>query len=356
MKKNILIATGGSGGHIIPALVFYDMFNKKFKSFISSDLRGLNYLNRKKYNPQIVQTPQIFNSYFLFPFKIVLIFYLIIQSIFFLKKSKIDIVFSTGGYAPIPLCIAGLILRKRLFIYEPNHVIGKSNKFFLPYCQKIFCHSYGIKLFPKKFKNKIILLKPIVRDSFKKKEINNIKGLNLMIIGGSQGAKIFNKNFHHAIFELSKKVSLKIIHQTNVKNIKFLRSFYDKYNIKNKVFSYDENFYELIKKCNFCITRGGSSTLAELFVMRIPFLVIPIRNSKDNHQFENAKFYKNKNCCWILDEKNLDQKKLYFELSNIILNKKEFKSKKKSLNKLNKNINWNKQNKLIMKELNENKN
>ena len=66
-------------------------------------------------------------------------------------------------------------------------------------------------------------------------------------------------------------------------------------------------------------------------------------------------FTKIKNCCWILDEKNLDQKKLYFELSNIILNKKEFKSKKKSLNKLNKNINWNKQNKLIMKELNENK-
>ena len=355
MKKNILIATGGSGGHIMPALVFHEMLNKKFKSFISSDLRGLNYFNRKKYNPKVVETPQIFNSYLLFPLKIILILYLIIQSIFFLKKNKIDIVFSTGGYAPIPLCIASLILKKRLFIYEPNLVIGKSNRFFLPYCQKVFCHSYKIKLFPKKFENKIVLLAPIVRDIFKKKKLNNIKGLNLMIIGGSQGAKIFDKNLHQVIFELSKKVNLKIIHQTNIKNIKFLKSFYSKCNIKNKVFSYDENFFELIKKCNFCITRGGSSTLAELFVLKIPFFVIPIKNSKDNHQFENAKFYKNKNCCWILDEKNLNRKKLYFELSNIILNKQEFKSKKKSLNNLNKNINWNEQNKLILNELDENK-
>ena len=354
MKKNILIATGGSGGHIMPALVFYDILNKKFKSYISSDFRGLNYMNKKKYNPKVLKTPQIFNSYILFPFKMILILYLIIKSVVFLRNNKIDIVLSTGGYAPIPLCLASLFLKKKLFIYEPNHVIGKSNKFFLPYCHKIFCHSEKIKLFPKKFKNKIVILAPIVRNIFKKKKFNNIKKFNLMIIGGSQGARIFNKNFHQVIFELSKKVKLKVIHQTDVKNINFLKNFYDKYKIKNKVFSFDNNFFKLIKNCNFCITRGGSSTLAELFVLKIPFLAIPLQNSKDNHQFENAKFYKNKNCCWIIDEKNINKKKLYSKLSNIFLNKKEFKSKKDSLNKLNEIINWKKQNKIILKELNEN--
>ena len=175
-----------------------------------------------------------------------------------------------------------------------------------------------------------------------------------MIIGGSQGARIFNKNFHQVIFELSKKVKLRVVHQTDVKNINFLKNFYNKYKIKNKVFSFDNNFFKLIKNCNFCITRGGSSTLAELFVLKIPFLVIPLQNSKDNHQYENAKHYKDKNCCWILDEKNLNKKKIYFKLSNIILNKKEFKSKKDSLNKLNEIINWKKQNKIILKELDDN--
>ena len=122
----------------MPAIVFYNLLNKKFRSFISSDLRGLNYLNKKTYNPKVVKTPQIFNSYLLFPFKIILVIFLVIQSIIFIRKSKIDVVFSTGGYAPIPLCIASLILRKRLFIYEPNHVIGKSNKFFFTLLSQIF--------------------------------------------------------------------------------------------------------------------------------------------------------------------------------------------------------------------------
>ena len=353
MKKNILIATGGSGGHIIPALVFYDLLNKKFKSFISTDFRGFHYMNKKKYNPKIVNTPQIFNSFFLFPFKMILISYMIIHCIFFLKKNKIDIVFSTGGYAPIPLCLASVFLKKRLFIYEPNHVIGKSNKFFLRYCNKIFCHSAKIKLFPNKFKHKIILLAPIVRDIFIKNKIKKSKTFNLMIIGGSQGAKIFDRNIHKIIFELSKKLNLKIIHQTNVKNIDFLKNFYNKSKVKNKVFSFDNNILKLIKKCNFCITRGGASTLAELFVLKIPFLVIPLKNSKDNHQYENAKFYREKNCCWIFDEKNLNNEKLFSKLNDIIFDKEEFESKKDSINKLNKKFNWSNQNKLILKEFDE---
>ena len=272
---------------------------------------------------------------------------------FFLKKNKIDIVFSTGGYAPIPLCLASVFLKKRLFIYEPNHVIGKSNKFFLPYCHKIFCHSAKIKLFPKKFKHKKILLAPIVRDIFTKNNVKKSKTFNLMIIGGSQGAKIFDKNIHKIIFELSKKLNLKIIHQTNVKNINFLKNFYIKSKIKNRVFSFDNNIFKLIKRCDFCITRGGASTLAELFVLKIPFLVIPLQNSKDNHQHENAKFYKEKNCCWIFDEKNLDKERLLSKLNDIVFNKKEFKSKKNSIDRLNKKINWGNQNKLILKVFDE---
>ena len=354
MKKNILIATGGSGGHIMPALVFYDLLNKKFKSFISTDVRGLNYMNKKKYNPKIINTPQIFNSFFLFPFKIILIFYLIIQCIFFLKKHKIEVVFSTGGYAPIPLCLASIFLDKRLYIYEPNHVIGKSNKLFLRYCHKIFCHSAKIKLLPKKFKHKIVLLAPIVRDVFIRHKVKKSKIFNLMIIGGSQGAKIFDKNIHQIIFELSKKLKLKIIHQTNTKNLNFLKNFYNESKVKNKVFSFDNNIFKLIKKCDFCITRGGASTLAELFVLKIPFLVIPLQNSKDNHQYENAKFYKEQNCCWIINQKNFDEEKFGKFLLELTNKSQDYITKKNNLQKLNYQNTWNNVNQKILKIINEN--
>ena len=109
---------------------FYNLLNKKFRSFISSDLRGLNYLDRKNYNPKVVKTPQIFNSYLLLPFKIILVLYLIIVSIIFLRKSKIDIVFSTGGYAPIPLCIASLILKKNYLFMNLIMLLENQTNFF----------------------------------------------------------------------------------------------------------------------------------------------------------------------------------------------------------------------------------
>ena len=57
------------------------------------------------------------------------------------------------------------------------------------------------------------------------------------------------------------------------------------------------------------ITRAGASTLAELSLLYIPFIAVPLPSSKDNHQLENAKFYKNNNCCWVL-EQNYSMRKL----------------------------------------------
>ena len=74
-------------------------------------------------------------------------------------------------------------------------------------------------------------------------------------------------------------------------------------NIENFVFSFDKNFMKIVQGTDFCITRAGASTLAELSILNIPFLAIPLPSSKDNHQLENAKFYKDINCCWVLDQK-----------------------------------------------------
>ena len=88
MKKNILIAAGGSGGHMIPALVFHSHLKKNFNLFVSSDPRGLKYIDHKKINLFILNTPRIFGNYFLMPFKMVIILFLTIKSMFFLKKKK----------------------------------------------------------------------------------------------------------------------------------------------------------------------------------------------------------------------------------------------------------------------------
>jgi len=89
LKKNILIASGGSGGHIIPATAFYEHLKKNFNIFLSTDIRGLNFIDKTKYNLIIIDTPKIFNSYLLLPIRIFKIIFLITKSILLLKKIRL---------------------------------------------------------------------------------------------------------------------------------------------------------------------------------------------------------------------------------------------------------------------------
>ena len=86
--KNILISTGGSGGHVIPAIILYDHLKDKFNIFITSDERGTEFLDKNKYNIKIINVTKISKNILLLPFHIFLLLYLIIKSFFFLKKKK----------------------------------------------------------------------------------------------------------------------------------------------------------------------------------------------------------------------------------------------------------------------------
>ena len=351
MKKKILIASGGSGGHIIPATVFYDFLKNNFQPIISSDKRGINYLENNKYKFILINTPQIFNHKVYLIFKIFNVFILLIRSIIFLKNEKIKIIISTGGYAPVPLCLASFFLKIDLYIYEPNLVLGRSNKFFLKKCKKIFTHSKKIKNFPNEFRNKIVQLSPLVRKKFYLKKIKKSKYFKIMVIGGSQGAKKFDTLFNNIFFEISKKIKLKIIHQTKKDNINFLKSFYKKNKISNIVFSFKKNIFDLVKDCDFCITRAGASTLGELFILKIPFLTIPLSTSMDNHQYENGKYYLKKGCCWMIKENFILDKRFNKFLKELILNRNNFVKKKSNLIKLNYKISLNNQRNIIIRTL-----
>ena len=88
MTKKILISTGGSGGHVVPATIFYEHLKKDFKVYITSDKRGAQFINKENYRVKIIDTPKLSNNLFLLPFKFFLIIYLVINSFFFLKKKK----------------------------------------------------------------------------------------------------------------------------------------------------------------------------------------------------------------------------------------------------------------------------
>ena len=356
MVQRILISTGGSGGHVVPAIILYQHLKDQFNVSMTTDYRGMKFLDKNKYNLEIFNTTTISKNIFLIPFKFFLIIYLIIKSIFFLKKKKIDILISTGGYMSLPLCLASKILNIKIFLFEPNMVLGRSNKFFIKSCEMIFCYSDKIKNLPNKYISKIIIIPPLLRKKFYdiKKAEGIDKKINLLIIGGSQGAKIFDTLIKSSMIELSKKYNLKIYQQTNSVNFEVLKKFYKDKSIDCELFDFKEDIANLMSKSNICITRAGASTLAELVYLNLPCLAIPLPTSKDNHQFENAFFYNEIGCNWILNQNEINDEVLTNKLFNIIDNKDEYLVKKINMKNFSYQNTWNNINQKIISVINEN--
>ena len=87
MKKNFLISTGGSGGHVIPATILYEHLSKETNVIISTDKRGLKYLDKTLYQFEIIDTPKLNNILF-FPLNIIKVLFLTFKSFLLLKKKK----------------------------------------------------------------------------------------------------------------------------------------------------------------------------------------------------------------------------------------------------------------------------
>ena len=355
MKSKILISTGGSGGHVLPAITIYDHLKSNYETLISTDLRGLKYLDKENYNHIIVNTPKL-NNLLLFPFSFLKIFILTLRCLVILKRENISILISTGGYMSLPLCLAAKILSIKIYLIEPNMVLGRANKFFLYFAKKLICYSKELINLPKKFEHKQTIVMPLIRKKYYDTDNYQNEGnfFTITIIGGSQGAKIFDTLINELLVKISKICSLKVVHQTSKKNTDFLEKFYKVNKIENKVFTFDENLNILLKQSDLCITRAGASSLAELSLLKIPFIAIPLPTSKDNHQYENAKYYKDKDCCWIINQENFNKPKFEELLIKLSGKKDEYLTKKINLERLNYQNTWNNVNQKLLEIFNEN--
>ncbi len=357
--KNILIVTGGSGGHVVPSTTFFDHLKNKFSVNIVSDLRGSKFIDSKKFNYELIDVPNLFLNLYLFPINIFKYFLNFFQSISYIKKKKTDILISTGGYMTFPFCLAAFILKKKIFLFEPNSVLGRSNRFALKFSTKIICYDENLKNFPTKYESKKIVIEPILRKelyNLEKNSINPKKDIKkILIIGGSQGASFFDENITDLIVEISKKQKLEVTQQiSNKNNLPSIKNKYDKLNISHKLIEFTNNSYDLYNGIDLAITRGGASTLCELSFLNIPFVSIPLPSAKDNHQFYNSEYYYKKNCCWLINQSKIENDKFIKMIFEIFNNFQNYDEKIKNLEKITKKYTWNSINNKIIEIIDEN--
>tara|TARA_B100000674_G_scaffold97968_1_gene70779 strand:+ start:5944 stop:7014 length:1071 start_codon:yes stop_codon:yes gene_type:complete len=355
--KTVLISTGGSGGHVIPALNIYDHLKTKHDVRLYTDIRGAKFIP-KEVDKTIFEVKKIPEKKYLFLLKVLFLTFAFIKAIIHFSQNKFDIVVSTGGYMSLPIVLAAKLFKKKIFLFEPNSIIGRSNKFLLKFTNKIFCYDKNIIGIDKNYKDKIIELSPILQKCmYIKKNLNytDNKKIKILVVGGSQASLFFSQNLKNEIIKLSSKINLELTQQlSSGYNINNYKKDYEKNNIKNNLFFFEENF--LCKNSNFdiAITRSGASSLAELCHLNIPFIAVPFPSATDNHQLFNAKRYADLNCCWILEEKNFNSGDIYKKIIEIMNNKNEYIEKKNNLKKLSENISWENLNKKIISYLDEN--
>ena len=356
--KKILITTGGSGGHVIPSLSLYDSLKDNFEVHIVTDVRGSRYINRN-YNFSLIDVPNIFSNLFLLPYNLITFCFSILKSYKYLKINNFNILISTGGYMSIPLSLASYLMKIKIFVFEPNSILGRSNQLTLKFAKKIICYDINLKKIPKKYHKKIYLIKPLLRKEIYKYKKNVKKTLEdqkkILIIGGSQGAKFFDEFISKMIIKLSKTQNVKVLQQiTDQQSRENLKNLYKKNHIDHELFNFDEKL--LIKAVNYdlAITRSGASAISELSYLNIPFVAIPFPYAKDNHQYYNAEFYEKKQCCWLIMQKDINENNFINLLTNIFENQNEYFSKKNNLIRLTKEDTWEKNKARLTKLINEN--
>ncbi len=331
-KNKILIATGGTGGHVFPAYSLAKNFIKNdYLVEIVTDRRGFKYLNKNKdikftiNNSATIFKKNIINLFL----SIFEVFFSYIRSLEILYRSKPMVVFGMGGYASFPVCAAARTLNIPFIIYENNIQIGKSNKYLLPFAAKIFVAYQDLVGIKNKYKNKIVFTGNIIREeilNFKKKNQFIPEVLNILVLGGSQAAKSFG-DFLPKIFEQCNKenIKIKIFQQCIESQNNKLKEEYENLKINYELFNFTNNILEYFSRVELVITRSGSSITAELISCKIPFICIPYPHSAESHQEKNATYFEKKGYSFLIKEKEINSK--LFPLIKLIYKDKEILNK-----------------------------
>lgn len=213
----------------------------------------------------------------------------LIKAFFQLKSKKLDInlIIATGGFVSFPVLLYAILYKIPIYLIEENLVIGKTNKFFLRFCKKIFI-SYPLKNEHKKY---VITGVPIYKYQLNYYTYNNYK-MDILIIGGSLGSKI--------LCDLAKKIK-------GYKVGLVAGKYYDEYkDCCDYVFKYVDDLLNLMIQADLIISRAGALTTAEVFSLGKPLIVIPSMKTKKNHQYLNALYFEKIGCAKLVLEKNID--------------------------------------------------
>ena len=330
-KKSIILAAGGSGGHLFPAQALAEvLIVRGWTVFLITDQRGL--LLAKDFPTEIKRCVlNLRNPWSSGISGFIISLYLMIKSLFvtikFFRKEKVEIVVGFGGYPSFPAMLVANIFRIPNVIHEQNSILGRVNYIFR---NRVSILVFGIKPI-KKFKQrvKILFLGNPVRDAFLKQETVvfsdlSTKNFSILVIGGSQGASFISYAVCDAILTLPAQLrnKIKISHQCREVDLAAVKKKYLNCGIEALTKTFFDDIADQMGAADLVISRAGASTLAELCVLGKASILIPLPSAVGNHQAFNATSLEREGGTFVMHQSNLEIKNLSMKISYIIENPK----------------------------------
>ena len=327
MKKNFLLITGGTGGHVIPANNFANyLSSKNITCNVITDRRGYKYLNNNNIKVYVVSSSNLNGNLISKLLGFFKILFGVIQSFVIVLSLKPSHTISFGSYAsfsPMLTCIVLKSLYKiNLYIHEQNSIVGRTNKLFLYFANKLFLNFDIKSKINIKFKDKIYIVGSPENHStafINKKNKNIQNNFTIFVSGGSQGSE-FITNFATNL--------IKIIDEENIIKAKFFfqcpkhminktKEELKNINLNITLKEFFKNLDEILIDTNLAISRAGAGTIVDLINYKLPSILIPLPNAKDNHQLYNASILAKSNLGLVIDQKSgnlVDAKKYIYEI------------------------------------------
>ena len=332
----ILIACGGSGGHIFPAVALAEGLKAKDSSTDIMFVGSNKALDRRifikegfKYNLLSANKLPYRNSYKTLLFLLNLSVD-ILRSLFILMKYRPGVTVGFGGYVSAPVIIAAYILRIPRIVHEQNVIPGRANTMLFRFTDRIAISFRETKIYPSTYARKTVFTgNPIRASLLRDDKAGNVKKLGLdpgkftiLVIGGSLGAHNLNKAFLQALSRMDKSIrsSLQIIHITGVADYGWASDAYKELSLEHRVHSFLDRIEEAYSASDLIVTRSGASAIFEIAYFGRPMILIPYPFAL-SHQSENARIFSTKGAAIQIDEKDLSSDIMKDKIEELLNNR-----------------------------------
>lgn len=297
MSKHLIIAAGGTGGHMFPAQALSEaMLRKGWRVTLSTDARGARYVGGFSHAVEIREVPSAtftrggVLAKLAVPFRI---FSGVVRATWRMAREKPDVVVGFGGYPTIPAMAAARLTRRPRMLHEQNGVLGRVNKIFAKNVAHVACGTWPTEV--PEGADAIHTGNPV------RASIVDRAGapytppgdwpMSLLVFGGSQGARILSDVVPAAIALLSDDLRqhLRIAQQARPEDLERVGEAYDNMLIRAEVEPFLNDMPRRLSEAQLVICRSGASSVADINVVGRPAIYVPYAAAVRDEQTANAR-------------------------------------------------------------------